>query len=343
MKTHFRSTLLFALWCAIILPGFDASDASAQAVLDNKTTDSALDLVRESGMKAKLKHREFVNNFGANHPAVRQIEKTIAAVEAELKKMGAAPLGFAGEADKKDTDTSAVQGDDQRKIIETLVRQSFQLQTKLQMVRVAKAEADLQQIKYQLKERQEAAETIIADRVNQLVKASETKAEYDTDASVLALEGWNAWREQDWKTALKKFQLALSKDPASLAARNGLGWTYVHLADYDKAIVEFKTLLNAMPTHPGALNGLGQSLLAQGKLDEAETELLKATEDLISKLGEAETVQRGATASWSGLVRVYLQKEDYAQAKNWCERYLKHKPDDKMMKTMLQQANEKGD
>jgi Tfp pilus assembly protein PilF len=310
-----------------------------------EASDAALDLVRESGMHAKFQHRELLAKYGASHPAVKQIEQMIGAVEAELKRMGAAPIGAADEAKKENTFTPAFQGNDQRKIIEALVRQSFQLQTQLQMTRIEKAEADLQRIKNQLQERQAAAEKIIGDRINQLVKMSESQADEDADvpASLLSSEGWTAWRERDYRTALKKFQTALSKEPDNETARNGLGWTYFHLKEYDKAILEFRTILKTKPIHPAALNGIGQSLLAQGKFDEAETELLKTTEDLISKLGEAETVRRGTTASWMGLIQVYLRQKDYASAKKWCERYLKHKPNDKMMSVMLQQATEKGE
>jgi hypothetical protein len=44
-----------------------------------------------------------------------------------------------------------------------------------------------------------------------------------------------------------------------------------------------------------------------------------------------------------GLIQVYLRQKDYASAKKWCERYLKHKPNDKMMSVMLQQATEKSE
>lgn len=311
-------------------------------------SESALNKIREGGRTAKMQRAQLVAQFGENHPSVKQIDKIIEMVEAELNRLGAAPIDASNPLTQKPQlqnrpSPKSLPDTDQRKIIETLVRQSFQLQTELQKARVEKAETDLQRIKTQLQQRQKSAEAIIRDRVEQLVASSQAKASEDADqpASLLSAEGWTAWQKRDWRTALQKFQAALSKEADNEAARNGLGWTYVHLQDYDQAISEFKIILKDAPTHPGALNGLGQSLLALGRLDDAERELLKATEDLISELGEAETVRRGATASWYGLIRTYIKKGDDAAAMKWAQRYLKHKPDDKMIKAMLEQAEAK--
>jgi tetratricopeptide (TPR) repeat protein len=343
-----RFRFLIAVLGMLALQGLDSVGATAELVSSepqksepSERPDSELDKMRRSAAGAKLRREKLIAEFGAGHPAVQQINEIIERVEAELKRMGAAPIGVAEPAAGSPTRQNPAPGQDQRAVIEALVRQSFELETQLQAARVAKAESDLRRVKSQLQERHRSAELIIADRVMQLLKKSEAAAKVNPDAdvpaSLLASEGWAAWQNRDPRSALAKFKAALAKEPDLEAAQNGLGWTYVHLGDYEQAISEFKTILKVTPTHPGALNGLGQSLLALGRLDEAEQELLKATEDAISQLGEAETVRRGVTASWFGLIRTYIKKEDFESAKKWAKRYLKHKPDDKMIKPMLQQ------
>ncbi|MCA9135950.1 MAG: tetratricopeptide repeat protein [Planctomycetales bacterium] len=297
-------------------------------------------LLRAQAAQVELQRQKLMATLGENHPSVVQLNKSLDLIRAELSRIGAARLS-SGSGKQANRSTPDIPADtDARKTIELLVRQSFELETQLQMARVEKAQADLQRIKSQLQERQQNAEQIIKDRVDQLVQQSEMAAQKDADtpASVLSAEGWAAWNKRDWRTALAKFQAALSKDPEYENAQNGLGWTYVHLQEHDKAIAEFKKLLKKSPTHGGAMNGLGQSLLMQGKLDDAERELLKATEDAISQWGEAKAATEGV-AAWYGLVRTYQQKKDYLRAKNWAQRLLKHKPGDETMNAMLREID----
>ncbi|WP_372896977.1 tetratricopeptide repeat protein [Stieleria sp.] len=301
--------------------------------------------LRDHGLAAKLKLLQLSNQFSQNHPAVKQLERSIELIDTELKRMGAAPLEPAAEqpaAEQLATSTLPTETDS-HKVIEALVRQSFELQMQLQMARVEKAEADLQRIKLQLQQRVDSAEDIIAARVKELIRRDVAKSktgeqpEEEVSASVLTDEGWKAWRSRDTRNALKSFLSALNSEPENESARNGLGWTYVHLGEYDKAITEFKKIDKDSPVQSAALNGIGQSLLALGKLDEAEKVLLDATEEMITKAGEAQAAKMGL-AAWYGLVRTYLQQKNYEQAKQWSQRYLKHKPDDKLMKDMLEQA-----
>lgn len=296
--------------------------------------------MRAQGRQLEMQRQQFLSQYGASHPLVRQLERSLELMQAELSRVGADPIAAVSNEDAAVAQPAVPTGADQRAVIETLVRQSFELETQLQMSRVEKAQADLQRVKLQLKERQKNAEQIIKDRVDQLVKQDGLKADQSANipASVLSSEGWAAWNKHDWRTALTKFQAALAKDPQDATAQNGLGWTYVHLREYDKAIAEFKRLLKKSPTHGGAMNGLGQSLLMQGKLDEAERELLKATEDVISQWGETKAASEGV-AAWYGLARTYMRKKDYSNARKWIERYLKHKPNDQIMNAMLKEID----
>ncbi|MCD0458278.1 tetratricopeptide repeat protein [Roseiconus lacunae] len=235
-------------------------------------------------------------------------------------------------------------------MIETLVRQSFNLQLKLHEARVRQAEANLKRVKTQLERRQANAEKIIAARIEELLSQADGESRGESDsvaetsqqdsesAVLLAGEGWQAWSRLDHRVALEKFKEALQLDPKLEPALNGLGWTYMHLQKFDQAIAEFKKLLKDAPAHQGAMNGVGQALLAQRKLDAAEEQLLNATVGLIKKYGEPNAVRMGITAAWFGLVRTYLAQEDFKSAKEWADRYLKHKPSDETMRELLEEA-----
>lgn len=294
--------------------------------------------LRDNGLKAKMQYQAVVQQYGKEHPIAKQLERSLELIQRELSRIGADPLPAV--ADKQPTKAAAKPGpdSDQRQVIEKLVRQSFELETQLQIARIEKAEADLNTVKQQLRERQASAEKIIRKRVAELLEQGSTTAKpAEGPASLLAQEGWMAWRKHDWRRALERFEAALAKEPDNESARNGLGWTLVHLREHDKAIEQFRDLLKDYPTHGGALNGLGQCLLMQGKLDEAEKELLKATEDAIDAHGEATVVRNGISASWFGLVRTYIAKKDRVRAEKWVKRYLEHKPDDQLMLGMLKE------
>jgi hypothetical protein len=77
-----------------------------------------------------------------------------------------------------------------------------------------------------------------------------------------------------------------------------------------------------------------------GKLDDAEADLSTSTKEIIEEYGEARAVQLEVTAAWFGVVEVNLAQKDFATAREWAERYLKHKPDDVNMKRLLENAKE---
>ncbi|QEF96607.1 Tetratricopeptide repeat protein [Stieleria maiorica] len=319
------------------------SDHIAKSDKNAHTLENQL---RRDAMEAKRHLSRLSDRVAKNHPALKQLKENLDLIDDQLERMGAAPLATVTDQSTAQPKTTPSAESDQRSVIESLVRQSFRLQMQLQLARIEKAEADLQRIKHQLKQRQEAAEEIIAARVETLVNhdaaaaARESKVadhEPKVPASVHASEGWKAWRTHKPGDALKSFLKAVEMEPENEVALNGLGWTYVHLGEYEKAIAQFKRIDSESPVQGAALNGIGQSLLAMGKLDEAEKVLLDATEKTIAKEGEASAARMGL-AAWYGLVRVYLQKQDNDQAKRWSERYLKHKPDDQMMKEMFEQA-----
>ena len=137
------------------------------------------------------------------------------------------------------------------------------------------------------------------------------------------------------------FKIAVKREPDNGAAWNGLGWSSIHLAQTEEAKAAFEKALDIQPENVGARNGFGRVLMALGRLDDAEKELLRATQEIIDEHGEEQAIAQGITAPWFGLIEVKLKKMDYAGAKKWAARYLKHKPDDAQISQLLKQAEAK--
>lgn len=230
--------------------------------------------------------------------------------------------------------TPVTHADDTEKI-QAEVRESFQANLDSLRVRVEKAESALEQIKDELKLRESRSDEMIAKRLAELVGEKMDVDEADVSAEILSSEGWKAWSKQDWRTAEVKFKKALDKDPKLAVAMHGLGWVQFNTGASEKVLATFEKTLELDSNMSGAMNGIGQALLALGRLDEAEARLTQATQELIKQYGEASVVAGGMTASWSGLVRTLLKKGDREKAAQWANRYLKHKPEDEMMKALL--------
>ena len=67
--------------------------------------------------------------------------------------------------------------------------------------------------------------------------------------------------------AVKRFQMAMAEDPASVEAANGLAATYDQVGRYDLAERFYRRALSMDPNSVQTLNNLGYSMLLQGKPD----------------------------------------------------------------------------
>lgn len=229
-----------------------------------------------------------------------------------------------------------------KRVVEEHVRRLFEIDMKERQTRIAQAEEDLNRIKAKFAKRQAASEQIIASQIDALMKA-DTEMREETKPRQVAnptIEGWRLWQQSKWQEALPLFVAGTEKDPKDAAAWNGLGWTRFHLGEWDGAITAFDRALKLEPKQGGALNGRGRVFMILGKLDEAEADLSRSTKEIIEEYGEARAVQLEVTAAWFGLVEVNLAQKDFATAREWAERYLKHKPDDVNMKRLLEKAKE---
>ncbi|TWT54378.1 lipoprotein NlpI [Rubripirellula amarantea] len=242
------------------------------------------------------------------------------------------------ELERIDQSLSTMSTDDFEGVdsVRKLVKQAFDLQMKLQAERIERAELDLARVKQQYAERLNSSDEIVERKVIELTKVAES--DNTMPASLLSTEGWKAWGQRDYRTALTRFEAALKKDPKYIHAINGLGWTHIHLQEYDKAIEIFKSAMKLDPNHGGVTNGLGQALMLTGRFDEAEAMLTEATEFTIKVNGEAKAIQLQITASWFGLVETLMRQKKYDAVIEWTERYLKHDPENERMKDYLEKA-----
>ena len=151
---------------------------------------------------------------------------------------------------------------------------------------------------------------------------------------LLAREGWTARNSGDVRAAIEKFEAALKIDPDHDAATNGLAWALLAIDEPERAEPMFRKLIAASDTAYGADNGLAMALLNQQKTDAAIDAFERATQKLIDNMGEAQVVQRGMTASWVNLIQALRTAQRHDEADQWIDRYLQHKPDDKMVQSL---------
>jgi Flp pilus assembly protein TadD len=228
-----------------------------------------------------------------------------------------------------------------RASVEKVVRKLFELETKEKEQRIKQAEADLEKVKQKFAKRLATSEETIQSRIdafmNEALSKSQSAAPAESASELLA-SATKLWDEQQFGSARKLLERVVVLDPKNHEAWNKLGWTALNSGDSEIAMKAFRESIKLNADNFGAANGLGRALFAQGKLDEAEKELLQATEKIIAVAGEANAVKNKVTASWFGLVEVNIKQNDMSTAIEWAERYLKHAPEDKMMKDYLQRA-----
>ncbi len=255
--------------------------------------------------------------------------------------------GQAGSLDKNDdasgNDRDALNADQlqDRSLVEKHVRQLFAIDMRETERRIKTAEENLARIKKNYADRQRQSEKIINTRIAALMKSDEPSAVRPKKIADPTGEGWKLWRQQDWDSALEMFKIAVEQTPNDDNAWNGLGWTDQVLGKHDMAISAFERALDLNAKNGGAQNGLGRAYLGLGELEKAEKILSAATQQTIDEYGDAKAIKLGVTASWFGLVEVYLAQNNIEQAKVWADRYLKYKPDESQMKLLREMADRK--
>lgn len=147
-------------------------------------------------------------------------------------------------------------------------------------------------------------------------------------AEDLTSEGWKLWGQRKLDEAEAKFKEAVRNDPDNENAWQGLGWSQFNQGKNKNAETSFKKCIKLNPNNSAALNGLGW------------IEHAKDNKDVAIKWWEkAVKASNGiATASLSGLTKVYMEKQDYAKAVKYYEMWLKTEPDNQDAKAGLEKA-----
>ncbi len=148
-------------------------------------------------------------------------------------------------------------------------------------------------------------------------------------ATALADQGWDLWRQRKMPEAAKIFEQCVALNPADANSWNGLGWARLGMGNDESAIEAFEKCVELQRNHPAGLNGLGQIYLSWGDFDKAEKYLLKSASAPHS------------AAAWFGLSRIYLLTGRFEKAQPWLRNALKEQPEDETLKAMLEAATNK--
>jgi len=147
-------------------------------------------------------------------------------------------------------------------------------------------------------------------------------------AEELTAQGWKLWGQRKLTEAEEKFKEAVAKDPTNDNAYQGLGWAQLNQGKKFNAKDSFEKCVRLNPKNSAALNGLGWIAHGAGNIDEA-----------IEWWEKAIKVSNGrATASLSGLTKVYMEKGDYKNAIKYYKMWLKAEPNNKQAKKGLETA-----
>ena len=232
---------------------------------------------------------------------------------------------------------AAADGD--RETLRDAVGASFDVAAEIHEARIIKIERQLAKLRDDYRRNLDGRDRWIDRRVGQLT-ATKAGARRTSKVPVelIAREGWDAWHKQDWRTALSKFSEAVAIKPDDANILNGLGWTQFNIGQHGEALATFEKGLAIAPDHGGLKNGRGQAFKMLGRSSAAIEVLKESTLDMIDQHGEANVVRKGITASWIGLITTALDAGDKSTAAEWAERYLKHKPDDAQVKSLLEAA-----
>ncbi len=128
-------------------------------------------------------------------------------------------------------------------------------------------------------------------------------------AQQLMQEGWQLWQQQKYAQAETRFSAAVKLDPKLTNAWNGLGWSQFHQGESEAARTSWEKVVAASePGHPGAENGLGSIYFIQSDFAKAEQHWLASAKD------------PEASASWTGLAKMYLLQGKWDEAKTYASK-----------------------
>ncbi|MCK4885868.1 MAG: right-handed parallel beta-helix repeat-containing protein [Planctomycetes bacterium] len=159
-------------------------------------------------------------------------------------------------------------------------------------------------------------------------KNQQTRLKDEKQAEDLTAQGWKLWRERKLAEAEEKFKQAIVKNPEAENAYQGLGWAQLNQGKKLNAKDSFEKCVKLNPKNSAALNGLGWIADGQGDIDGA----IKWWEKAVK------ASNGNATASLSGLTKVYMEKGDYENGIKYYKIWLKAEPNNEDVKEGLKKA-----
>ena len=105
----------------------------------------------------------------------------------------------------------------------------------------------------------------IADPFEPNPSAAERDADYGA--------GKQAMEKKNWPEAVKRFELAVPRNPDNADLQNYLGYSYRNLKQFDLAFKHYKRAIELDPRHRGAHEYIGEAYLMTGDLANAEKHL----------------------------------------------------------------------
>ncbi|MDP6542529.1 MAG: DUF4019 domain-containing protein [Phycisphaerae bacterium] len=145
-------------------------------------------------------------------------------------------------------------------------------------------------------------------------------------ADPLVKLAWYLWNQRKLKESEKLFRQAVEKDPKSSDAWNGLGWALQNQGK-SEAVRAFKKCLALDSKNAGALNGMGWIAKQEGREDHA-----------IGWWQKAVMANPQTTAALRGLTTTFMARGQYHQAAVCYAAWVKVDPNNKKLKTEMDDA-----
>lgn len=111
--------------------------------------------------------------------------------------------------------------------------------------------------------------------------------------------GKEAMAKKNWMEAVKRFQLAMLRDPDSADLHNYLGFSYRNLRQMDLSLKYYKRAIELNPRHRGAHEYIGETYLMTGNLAGAHKHLAALKEICLLPCDELKDLER-AIAEYPG-------------------------------------------